>query len=294
MYNFGMVTALLIHLFFPNTSNNHRARLLQPLFVALFILAFLGTQLVFPLLPRVTPVVLGYTSDITPERIIELTNKERAATGAAPLRVDPRLTQAALSKASDMLTKGYWAHVAPDGTDPWDFFTNSGYQYRYAGENLARDFSTPDAVVSAWMASPSHRDNLLAPRYDDMGIAVVQGDLKGVKTTLVVQLLGKKLGPLTVPEVGAASEISTISTVPISAKIAGLEQGAKDILVSPFLGTKRIALFLVSFFLVVFVLDIIVVHRRNIARRSSHSLAHLMFLGMILIVIVISRAGLVL
>lgn len=295
MYNFCMTAAaLLLHLFFPAQSNNHRARLLQPLFVALAMLVFLGTQLVIPVLPRVTPVVLGYTADISPERIVELTNKERAATGAPILRIDSSLTQAALGKASDMLTKGYWAHVAPDGTEPWYFFTNAGYQYRYAGENLARDFSNPDAVISAWMASPTHRDNLLAPRYDDIGVAVVQGDLKGVKTTLVVQLLGKKLGPLAVPPTGTVSESSTFSTVPISAKIAGLEEGARNILISPFSATSRIALFLVSFFLVVFALDIVVVHQRRIARRSSHSFAHLVFLGMILIVIVISKAGLVL
>ncbi|MDO8503321.1 MAG: CAP domain-containing protein [bacterium] len=301
-----MGTALLLHLFFPNASNNHRARLLQPLFVALSILVFLGTQLVIPVLPRLTPVVLGYTADITPERIVELTNKERTATGAPTLRIDPLLTQAALAKASHMMAKGYWAHVAPDGTEPWYFFTNAGYQYRYAGENLARDFSTPETAVSAWMASPTHRDNLLAPRYEDIGVAVVVGDLKGVKTTLVVQLLGKKLGPLTVPEVGAASETSTVSTVPISSRIAGLELGAKSLaakniliedklrLISPFSGTKRIALFLVSLFLVVFALDVVIVHRRNIARRSSRSFAHLMFLGMILIVILASKAGLVL
>lgn len=293
MYNFPMAAARILSLFFPHESNNHRARLLQPLFVALVILVFLGTQLAFPLLPRLTPVVLGYTSDITPERIVELTNRERAATGAPALNVDSTLSQAALAKASHMLTQGYWAHVAPDGTDPWYFFTSSGYQYRYAGENLARDFSTPEAVVSAWMASPTHKDNLLAPRYEDMGIAVVQGDLRGVKTTLVVQLLGKKLGSLVVPEVGAVSPISTVSTVPISSRIAGLELEARS-LISPFSGTKRIALFLVALFLAVFALDIIIVHQRRITRRSSHSLAHLVFLGMILIVVLASKAGLIL
>ncbi|MDO8504035.1 MAG: CAP domain-containing protein [bacterium] len=289
-----MGTALLLHLFFPHESNNHRAKLLQPVFVALCILVFLGTQLVIPVLPRVTPVVLGYTADITPERIVELTNKERAATGAAPLRIDALLTQAALSKASDMLTKGYWAHVAPDGREPWYFFTSSGYQYRYAGENLARDFSTSDAVVSAWMASPSHKDNLLAPRYEDIGIAVVEGDLKGIKTTLVVQLLGKKLGSLPASNTGEVFESSTISTNPISQKVAGIGIGTKNILLSPFSGTRRIAVFLVSLFLMIFALDMIVVHRRRIVRRSSHSFAHLIFLGMILIVVLASKAGLIL
>ncbi len=269
--------------------------------MALSILMFLGTQLALPFLPRLTPIVLGYSSNITPDRIIELVNKERAATGAPVLNVDTLLTQAAVSKASDMLTKGYWAHVAPDGTDPWYFFTNSGYQYRYAGENLARDFSTPDAVVSAWMASPSHRDNLLAPRYEDIGIAVVEGDLKGVKTTIVVQLLGRKLGTLAAPPAGTVPESSAVSTVPLSAKIAGLKEEARNILIadklrfiSPFTASSRIALFLVSFFLAVFTLDIIIVHQRRIARRSSHSAAHLVFLGMILIVILASKAGLVL
>ena len=89
-----------------------------------------------------------------------------------------------------MFNKQYWAHTAPDGKEPWDFMSEAGYSYQVAGENLARDFSTTSAMVAAWMASPTHRANIMNGRYTEIGIAVINGTLEGVETTLVVQMFG--------------------------------------------------------------------------------------------------------
>ena len=89
-----------------------------------------------------------------------------------------------------MIDRDYWAHVAPDGTQPWKFFTSFGYKYRYAGENLARDFSNASSAMDAWMNSPTHKENILNPKYKEIGIGVVEGDLAGTDTTIIVQFFG--------------------------------------------------------------------------------------------------------
>jgi len=82
--------------------------------------------------------------------------EQRVSVGLLPLEANATLAQAAQAKAADMLNNNYWAHVSPDGTQPWSFFVNAGYSYRYAGENLARDFTNPASAVDAWMASPTN------------------------------------------------------------------------------------------------------------------------------------------
>lgn len=310
MYNDSMLlAALLFHFLVPHESNNHRARLLHPVFVTLSLFLFLLTQFLVPFLPQFTPVVLGYSSNISPEAIVQLTNNEREKAGAPPLRLEPLLTQAALSKASDMVTRDYWAHVAPDGTQPWYFFVNSNYHYRFAGENLARDFTNPEDVVRAWMASPTHRENLLAPRYEDIGVAVVDGELDGVQTTLVVQLFGTRFTTTAVPteEISATeSAVATAATSPpessqvvgpiaslgqVSSTLTGEEELARKILISPFSSTKRAALFFVSLFFTLLSIDMFVIHHKKVSRHASRSFAHMLFFGMILLVVWFARSG---
>jgi hypothetical protein len=66
------------------------------------------------------------------------------------------------------------------------------YNYTYAGENLAMNFSEAEDALSAWLASPTHRDNILSQNYEDIGVAVVVGEINGTETTLVVQLFGQR------------------------------------------------------------------------------------------------------
>lgn len=288
--------SLFFHFFFPHELNNHRARLLHPFSIVVIALGLISFRFLLPALPNFTPVVLGYESNIRPERVVELTNKERAAGGVGELKIDPLLTKAALAKASDMMARDYWAHVAPDGRQPWSFITEMGYQYRFAGENLARDFSTAEDVVAGWMNSSSHRENLLSPKYQDIGIAVVQGNLGGVKTTLVVQFFGTKMSEAAVVE-GRLSKFG-----PRVGAVAG--EGGEQIslaeltsrqilLLSPFATTRNITLLFIALLLVVFAVDMIVVRQRNIMRVSSKSLAHFLFFSMILIAVLVAKEGLI-
>jgi hypothetical protein len=129
-------------------------------------------------------------SAISAGSIISLTNSERAAAGLAPLNYNGALSSSAYAKAQDMLAKQYWAHTSPDGLTAWTFIGRAGYPYIAAGENLAKDYASDSAVVSAWMASPAHRANMLSGAYRDMGVAAVSGTLSGAPTTIVVAHFG--------------------------------------------------------------------------------------------------------
>ena len=168
----------LRHLFFPHESNNQRAKFLHPSSLVAIIVLFLGLQLTINQLTNNYPQILGYASQISPEEIIGLTNIQRTSAGLPEVKLDPQLSAAAAQKAADMFARDYWAHISPVGTQPWYFITESGYSYRYAGENLARDFSDAKSIVDAWVASPTHRDNLLNSNYQNIGIAVIDGTLK--------------------------------------------------------------------------------------------------------------------
>ena len=70
----------------------------------------------------------------------------------------------------------------------------AGYAYQYAGENLAINFTSSEGVQEGWMASPSHRANIVNPRYSEIGIGVLTGQFEGYESTIVVQMFGQSVG----------------------------------------------------------------------------------------------------
>lgn len=131
---------------------------------------------------------LGIARDISEEKIVEETNQKRQKSGEAPLRLNRRLSRAAEEKARHMVTRDYWSHYGPAGSTPWSFIEDAEYTYQHAGENLAKNFQTSSGVISGWMNSPQHRDNMLDSRYQDIGVAAVDGYLEGERTTVVVAM----------------------------------------------------------------------------------------------------------
>jgi hypothetical protein len=297
------------HLFWPQESNNHKAKLLHSSSLTYLTLTLILFQGILGFLPKIGPRILGYAANISPDEVIRLTNEKRVQNGLSPLTLNTTLAQAAQAKGADMLNRDYWAHVAPDGTQPWKFFIDFGYRYRYAGENLARDFKDAPSTVEAWMASSSHRENLLSPKYKDIGIAVVEGDLAGVDTTIVVQFFGTKytdtLPPAPIAQatptptsVVTPTVVPTVTpaiSVPTPAGETVLTQApSQPILISPFNTTKTVSVMIVALLLAVLIIDGVVTSRRRIARIAGRTFAHLSFLGMILAIILILKAGQVL
>ncbi|MBU0572446.1 hypothetical protein KKH23_03845 [Patescibacteria group bacterium] len=303
-----------IHLFLPWHTNNQKARLIHPQIIILFVIKLIVLQVGLQFIPASGLKILGYAANISPDEVIRITNEQRVSVGLLPLEANPTLAQAAQAKGADMLNNNYWAHVSPDGTQPWSFFVNAGYSYRYAGENLARDFTNPASAVEAWMASPTHKDNLLSANYRDIGIAVIEGDLDGVDTTIIVQFFGTKYTD-TVPSVPIAeaqpasteapqfspspapvaatfpSPSPESSLVAVQTPIAEAGPIGGRVLISPFSTTKGVSLVVVGLLLNVLVFDGLITRRRRIARIGGRTFAHLSFLGMVLAIVLILKAG---
>ncbi|HAM96507.1 MAG: hypothetical protein UR96_C0003G0009 [candidate division WS6 bacterium GW2011_GWC1_36_11] len=152
-------------------------------------------------------------SNITPSNIISLTNQERSANGLNTLKDNSKLAAAALAKANNMFEEQYWDHFGPNGETPWQYIRAEGYDYVYAGENLAKGFQTSEGVHEAWMASPTHAANIMSANYKDIGVAVVQGVLLGKQTTLVVQMFGNLTTEVASATTGATKITTSGGTV---------------------------------------------------------------------------------
>lgn len=293
----------LAHLFLPRQSNNHKAKLLHSSSLLVLTLLFLAIQTGMQLTQVKSGQVLGYAANIAPSEVERLTNKERADNGLSPVTDNPVLDAAALAKGKDMLAKGYWAHVAPDGTQPWAFFVKAGYDYKYAGENLARDFPDASSAVNAWMASPSHRENMLSPNYKEIGIGVVEGNLAGVDTTIIVQFFGTKLGDTlpvnpvaaakTLPPTPIPSASPSSSPVPVITAVTPNPQSplVAASKITPLDVTRITSLGLVGVLILVVAVDGILINKRKIFRIAGHFPAHIAFLGMILVIVIVAKAG---
>ena len=127
---------------------------------------------------------------VSSSELVSLANSSRAQEGLGSLRTNSKLESAAFAKVNDMIEKDYFAHTSPDGKTPWDFINDAGYNYVYAGENLAIGYADSAELHNAWMDSPSHRDNIMNPNFKDVGVAVVSGEYQGGQTTVVVQMFG--------------------------------------------------------------------------------------------------------
>ncbi len=152
--------------------------------IALIELVYLANTLF--VLPR-----SDYFAAIFATVLVDQTNKERDTAALRTLTSNPKLEIAAQLKADDMAAKGYFAHNAPDGTTPWHWFAQAGYDFAAAGENLAVNFTDSKDVTEAWMRSPTHRANIMSGNYTEIGIATARGMYKGKEAIFVVQKFGR-------------------------------------------------------------------------------------------------------
>lgn len=313
---------MLLHLFTPRPSNNHRARVLHTSSLSLIIVFLVLFQLGVSFVGRISPQVLGYASNINASDLLNDTNAKRAAAGAPALTLDSQLTVAAQAKGQDMFAHQYWAHVSPQGIDPWHWIIASGYNYIFAGENLARDFADSQAVVDAWMNSPTHRENLLNTRFQNVGFAVVNGKYGNDETTLVVQEFGtrasgaptvaapEKPAPInpTPPEQPKATEsaaspatptaIPAVPSVPTQGMILNTNntnpEPKHQPLIDGFNLTKNVSSVILLMLIAVLIVDSLLVYRKKIVRLSGHNLAHLIFLIAVLVTLNLLGRGVVL
>lgn len=178
------------HFFIPHTGNNHQPHALRPVALKIYSVAVIAVKLFVTTFLFVTYPSAGHFAAITESEILQLTNASRQEAGISTLKANEVLNKAARLKAQDMIEDNYFAHTAPDGTKPWEFLKRAGYSYSAAGENLAMDFTEAASVNTAFMNSASHKKNILNGKYTEMGIAVVEGELEGHTTTILVEFFG--------------------------------------------------------------------------------------------------------
>lgn len=273
--------------FFPSHENNYRAGALQHTSILFYILAFLLFHLVGAYVRFSNPYILGYATDISIEKVLVLVNEERAKEHLPPLALSSSLSIAATQKGTDMFAKNYWAHVSPTGVTPWDFIRNAGYEYIYAGENLAKNFNTSQDLVAAWMNSPTHRDNILKPEYKEIGLAVINGVLQGEQTTLVVQEFGSPLDELadqTISPIPLPSPIGVrqIENSEIEQYVQGIPASSPHASIIALTSRKGISMLVVEFLLVVLLFDGIAIWRQRTVRVAGKNIAHIIFFAAIL------------
>lgn len=270
----------LRHYFIPHESNNYKAKSLHNISIVYYICLVLAFQTLTGFVRTARPQILGYATDVSVEKLYNLVNQKRTEAGLQPLGPSVELSTAATQKATDMFDKNYWAHISPTGTTPWKFILDAKYDYLYAGENLAKDFDRSQDVVEAWLNSPTHRANIMKPEYTDIGLAVMNGKLNGVETTLVVQEFGTRknlAGTGTVKNIPQAEISPAPQTVSQNEKIVGQTEQAKFPL-SSFRPSKSFSLLLSEILLVVLFIDSIYIWKTRTTRISGRSFAHLIFI----------------
>ncbi len=271
-----------LHQFFlPHEHNNFRPKLLHHKFLVFIIIFFFSVQLGVVKAKITFPEVLGATTDISVQRLLDLTNDKRQLMGLSALFLNEKLSSAAFSKGENMIANNYWAHNAPDGTTPWYFIRQVQYDYVYAGENLARGFTKSDDIIEAWMESPTHKENMLSPNYRDVGFAVLEGKLLNENTTLVVEMFGNTQG---VPLAKQSPQV--------------LGQVPSMLLNKPMIDTGQVSWYIVvgtlSVFILVLFADAVFIERKKIVRFVGHNVDHIIFLGFILMFVLLIKQGVIL
>lgn len=140
--------------------------------------------------------------------VIQATNDERVTFGLPTVIENGALNRAAELKLADLFAKQYFEHVSPDGFGPSHWVEAAGYKYRLIGENLALgDFTGDEDLVAAWMASPGHRENILKPQFQEIGVAVGKGDFEGQETWAAVQVFARALPDCPAPDMNLKAQI---------------------------------------------------------------------------------------
>lgn len=306
----------LKHFFIPHERNNHRSRLIHNSSLLIIIVLLLFSTWFSVLVNSTSPQVLGISYSISDQELLILINEKRLENGLEPLKLNSELTKAAQSKADHMFQNNYWAHFAPDKTSPWKFILESGYDYIYAGENLAKGFVNSKDAVDAWMNSPTHRDNILSSQYEDVGFAIVEGNLQGEETVLIVELFGQEKNKFL-----ASADTSTLGTeeaavgeeeeVDINSPSEVTLLGSNDVeelspngvqpklyegkpLVDIFSSTKTFSFVLTAVLLIAFILDLAVIMKRKIPRIVGDNLDHIIILSVFIVFLFIYNIGVIL
>jgi uncharacterized YkwD family protein len=121
------------------------------------------------------PVTVPSGNTSYAQQVLDLVNAERSKNGLSPLTLDASVSKVAQLKAEDMKQNSYFSHTSPTYGSPFNMLKSFGISYKTAGENIAKGQKTPQAVVTAWMNSDSHRANILNKNFTKLGVGYANG-----------------------------------------------------------------------------------------------------------------------
>lgn len=202
--------------FIPHEGNGHRPHILRKYATRNIVTIVILLEVATFLLPTLNHINTtgGMTAEVISAVLADLTNGERQSQNLSTLTVNSVLNKAAQMKANDMAANGYFAHTSPDGKTPWYWLEQAGYNYQYAGENLAINFSDSKDVTNAWMNSPTHKANIVKGNYTEIGTGVASGLYQGRETVFVAQVYANPL-PKAVEQIQPTkTEVKTIEVIP--------------------------------------------------------------------------------
>lgn len=164
------------------------------IFVAIMLLA-MGYSVVRAEISRQTPDNTPNAeaqNDLDTIEVYDLwvqTNQARQVRGLKQLKLSPTLNISGTNKCLDMVAQDYWNHNDPNGQEPWRFILDTGVVYKYAGENLSYGYGKTEQVMTGWINSPTHAENLFNPDFDEIGFGVCVGEnyIGEGRQTIVVQ-----------------------------------------------------------------------------------------------------------
>lgn len=114
----------------------------------------------------------AYASPIRGQNVFNAVNEERKVSQVRPLVPDATLVALAQKKADDMESRNYFGHADPQGKKLYKDFFYSQTRFLALGENLATSFDSNEALMRAWMNSPTHRSNIVEKQYRFTGIGI--------------------------------------------------------------------------------------------------------------------------
>lgn len=125
--------------------------------------------------------------------ILQRVNAFRAAgavcgPAAGALNWNTTLLQAAREHAADMAGNNYFSHTGRDGRTPAERVLAAGYSYGRMGENIAAGQPSVESVMTAWIASPSHCQNMMTPDFRDIAVACVRNDAATYRIYWVMEM----------------------------------------------------------------------------------------------------------
>ena len=122
---------------------------------------------------RINIPTLDSSVDAYEREVVRLVNEIRKERGLGELTYDWELSRVARYKSQDMRERGYFSHTSPTYGSPFDMMRSFGISYRTAGENIAKGYKSPEAVVDGWMSSSGHRANILNSSFTHIGVGYV-------------------------------------------------------------------------------------------------------------------------